>query len=444
VTGKWVYCFLVAVLSHSVLVYPQTSQSESAASTLSTSKSDTKPPSAGSVEVNFPNFTSCTIAELQQIVPELKGLQAAPDQQKLADLLDEVGAKTLDIARNTPNLISQETVIEKRQYAGETRRDYDYLILAHTRGKIVDLDEYRVDLKSGEKFQTDEVMERASRGLAALQAGRLPAIQGFATSWIDFAPGSRGQTAYRYLGEQKMGGQRTLVLAYAQRRASVISPATFSYQGETVPMYLQGVAWVDPSDFRIVRLRTDLLSTLDAVPLHRMTAVIQFGFMQIQQLPPSLFLPREVTVTFTVGGSTWREVHKYSKYRLFHVQSRIVPTPSSQETTSVTQYLESFPGPQTYKDPHSGTTLYVETDGRHLAAISGDGKLLWVKDPFEEGHLDSYRTNKPQIVYIGPLSKFQSERPGVESDKFVAIRFNFSQSGLINVSSGDFQFLGQD
>lgn len=329
-TGKWVYCFLVAVLARPALVSPRTSQSKSTASTISTSKSDTIPPSVGAVEVNFPNFTSCTIAELQHIVSELKGLQPATDQEKLDDLLDDVGAKTLDIARNTPNLISRETVIEMRPGTGERRRDYDYLILARTKGNIVDLDEYRVDLNSGEKFQTDEVQEQSSRGLAALHGGRPPTMQGFATSWIDFAPGSRERTTYRYLGEQKMDGQRTLVLAYAQKPASVRSPATFSYQGETVPMYLQGMAWVDPSDFRILRLRTDLLSTLDTVPLHRMTSVIQFGFMQIAQLPAPLFLPREVTVTFKVDGSTSREVHKYSKYRLFRVQSRIVPIPSPQ------------------------------------------------------------------------------------------------------------------
>ena len=327
-TGKWVYCFLVGVLVHPTLFYQRTSQSESTASTISASKSDTIPPSVGTVEVNFPNFTSCTISELQHIVSELKGLQPATDQEKLADLLDEVGSKTLDIARNTPNLISRETVIEMRPGTVETRRDYDYLILSRTKGTIVDLDEYRVDLNTGEKFQTDEVLELAGRGLAALQFRRPPTTQGFATSWIDLVPGSQKRTTYRYLGEQKMGGQRTLVLAYAQKPASVRSPATFNYQGETVPMYLQGVAWVDPSDFRILRLRTDLLSTLDTVPLQRMTAVIQFGFMPIAQLPAPLFLPREVTVTFKVDGSTSRDVHKYSKYRLFRVQSRIVP-PSS-------------------------------------------------------------------------------------------------------------------
>ena len=115
--------------------------------------------------------------------------------------------------------------------------------------------------------------------------------------------------------------------------------------------------------------------------------------------------------------------------------------------TYVTHYLEPFPGPQVYKDPRSGTTLYVETDGRHVAAISGDGKLLWNKDPYKDAHVPSYRTEKPQIVYIGPVStSIPDARPfaGREPDKFVAITFNNSQFGLLRISSGDFDFIGQD
>src|SRR5438105_1881234 len=43
---------------------------------------------------------------------------------------------------------------------------------------------------------------------------------------------------------------------------------------------------------------------------------------------------------------------------------------TAQETTTyIGHYLEPFPGPQVYKDPNSGTLFYVETDGRHVAAI---------------------------------------------------------------------------
>ncbi len=117
---------------------------------------------------------------------------------------------------------------------------------------------------------------------------------------------------------------------------------------------------------------------------------------------------------------------------------------TAQETTTyVAHYLEPFPGPQVYKDPHSGTILYVESDGRHVAAISGDGKLLWNRDPFKDGHLTFYRTKKPQIIYVGPVSK-SNPRAVPEPDKFVVITFNSSQFGLLRVSNGEFLFLGQD
>jgi len=53
--------------------------------------------------------------------------------------------------------------------------------------------------------------------------------------------------------------------------------------------------------------------------------------------------------------------------------------------------------PLVYRDGRTSITFYVESDGRHLAAIDGDGKLLWVRNPFEDRHLCSYRTGRPVI-----------------------------------------------
>jgi hypothetical protein len=134
--------------------------------------------------------------------------------------------------------------------------------------------------------------------------------------------------------------------------------------------------------------------------------------------------------------------------RLLVVVLSMIWLGAAQETTTyVTHYLEPFPGPQVYKDPHSTTTLYVETDGRHVAAISGDGKLLWNKDPFKDGHLSFYRTKNPQIIYIGPVSKSRPNAgpyAGREPDNFAAITFNNSQFGLLRISNGEFKFLGND
>jgi hypothetical protein len=116
----------------------------------------------------------------------------------------------------------------------------------------------------------------------------------------------------------------------------------------------------------------------------------------------------------------------------------------AQETTTyIGHYLEPFRGPQVYIDPNSRTLFYVETDGRHVAAISGEGKLLWCKEPYRDAHVSFYRTEKPQIVYIGSAPK-SVHPPERQSSMFVSIAFNSSQSGLLRISNGDFELLGQD
>src|SRR5215469_11722295 len=77
-------------------------------------------------------------------------------------------------------------------------------------------------------------------------------------------------------------------------------------------------------------------------------------------------------------------------------------TASAQKTVTFIESWHDFPGPQVYRDVHTGTAFYVESDGRHVAAISRDGKLLWVRDPFKDAHLEPYRTDHAQIISIGP------------------------------------------
>lgn len=104
-----------------------------------------------------------------------------------------------------------------------------------------------------------------------------------------------------------------------------------------------------------------------------------------------------------------------------------------------------FSGPIVYREPQSGTLLYVETDGRHVSSISADGNLLWTTDPFEKAHLEFYRTRTPKIVCIGPTVTWKSRFPAPGNPReYVWIRFNSSQFGVLRVRDGYFQVFGQD
>lgn len=270
-------------------------------------------------------------------IPELRGLKPAHDQQQLSTLLENVGNRVDALFRKMPNLISHEQVLQSRNGSKATRQEFEYLILSHPTEKDVTLDEYRIDLHD-KTLQSDDVLNPAailSGGAAALadlerrsleassrNKGALPLSQGFANSWIHFYPANRPQASFRYLGVQNLDGRQTSVIAFAQTPAAVPSPAELHFEGQSFPIYYQGIAWVEESNSRILKLRTDLLSPLNAVHLQRLTAEVYFGESRIAQ-NDVLWLPQRVKVTVAVNGDVFEEQHFYSGYRAYGAETKI-------------------------------------------------------------------------------------------------------------------------
>ena len=293
-------------------------------------------------EIKIPNFTSCSITDIRGVVPELGHLKPVDDQSQLRALLDKIGDKTVDVARKTPNVISDEAVVSDDGGA-RTQKKFSFLVVQHPLGSTaVVFDEYRVDAASGQKFQSEDFekeitsnagsaatssLDLPSMNQAGQQPDAAPRSQGFVNDWLYFYPTNRKQSDFRYLGQQKMDGHQTLVVAFAQKPAMVRIPAMIGFQNKALPIYMQGVAWVDASDFRIVRLRTDLLSAPSGVPLRELTADIQFAQIAVAELASPLWLPRQVVVETNLAGMTHRETHTYSNYRLFRTRSKIILNP---------------------------------------------------------------------------------------------------------------------
>jgi hypothetical protein len=102
--------------------------------------------------------------------------------------------------------------------------------------------------------------------------------------------------------------------------------------------------------------------------------------------------------------------------------------------------------PFTYVDPATRIIFYVESDGRHLSAIAPDGKILWARNPYIDIGSHHYRRNE-QIVHLGPLSATYTrhmQRERKNPGPFIAIAFDSTQFGAIDVRNGDFSNLGQD
>ncbi len=283
------------------------------------------------IYVNSINFSSCAMPELLRAVPELHDLETGHIDD-LNSLLNKVGAKITEMYRKTPNLIAHEDVLETEPNHPPTHRHFSYIILSHPNKDVVTLEEFRMDPQGGalegseltQKPSAAALSELRTRSLkaSAREPGALPLAQGFANMWTNFYPNNRALSVFRYLGRQKIDHHQTLVVAFSQKPEMVLMPGKLQYQDKVVSLFFQGIAWVDEADFRIVRLRTDLLSSPVGVPLYQLTAEINFMDMPVGGLG-MLWLPHQVEITSDLNSLMLKDRHTYSDYRLFGVKSRI-------------------------------------------------------------------------------------------------------------------------
>jgi predicted esterase len=244
------------------------------------------------------------LPQLTADLPELLGLDPAPDQQPLAEVLKKTGEKSLDLLRRMPNVISNESVVTKVEPRGPTwHQKFEYLVLRHEGKGEVTLDEYRTD-----KDKT----------------GATPLSQGAANIWVLFHPANAVESRFRYLGRQRMDGHATVAVAFAQIPDKVRFPGRVELQGTSVPVLVQGIAWIDESDFRIVRVRTDLLAPRPDIRLQTLRSEVRFSEVRMAEVPDPLWLPQEATITWDFKGEVVQQLHRYSGFHLYRSKVKIV------------------------------------------------------------------------------------------------------------------------
>jgi hypothetical protein len=271
------------------------------------------------------------LPELKKTVHELAGLKLDPDQKPLPDLLAKVATTVDELLHRVPDLISDEAVTQT-QWSGVAQdsmtctgtgclgsggssvsdQNFNYIILTHpaASGRL-QLEEYRTK-RNGKPI---------SQGVGA------PAFQGFVAAWVLFSSLNQVESRFRELGQQKTDGHNTYVIAFAQVPGAVEQPGRIVTERGSIPMLLQGVAWIDQTDFRIVRLRTDLLASQPEINYQKQTSNIVFGPVHIAVLNSVLWLPQAVDAESEARGQFLREQHEYSKYRLYQAKTRIIATP---------------------------------------------------------------------------------------------------------------------
>jgi hypothetical protein len=230
---------------------------------------------------------------------------------KLPDL---VSSERVHISRSAASLLGSSS-LQEAQLRQSPSKEFNYLLLHRQNADgSTTLEEYRSDLRNRRVDLSDQ------------QQG-FPSSYGFAYAWLLFLPANQREAKFKYLGQQKIEGHETFVVAFAQDPDQVKIPCQFMSKGKPTPFFYQGVAWVDQLTFRIVMLHTDLLRPLSDVRLTQMTAEVFFQTAHIRGIDLDLWLPQQVLIISERGSQRFAELHEYSNYRLYRAKTRIVPAP---------------------------------------------------------------------------------------------------------------------
>jgi len=257
----------------------------------------------------------------------VRGLEPAKDQAQLTSILDAAGAKILELIKNFPNTSSLEAIHQEKLgrtggVHGEQNEKFRYLCMVPREAGQPGFVEYRADFSGNAA-----VPKGVSEGFML--------TTGFSSTTFIFHPLYRSESTFRFLGRQNVNGRNAFVVAFAQIPGKARINGNFQTGPTLATTLSQGLAWIDPDSYEILRLHTELLAPLPELRLRKETLNIDFNAVHFTHLQQALWLPKEVTVTLDWNGKVLRNRHEYSDFRIFNVEAseKVGEPKNSKDTT---------------------------------------------------------------------------------------------------------------
>jgi len=257
--------------------------------------------------------------------PLLHKLRSVENQDQLATILERVGQTVTTQFHDFPSVACDEEISETHPGPGSvdsdfmygvpmadadedtTRQKLHYIIVPWPGGDIPAFDEYRTDL-NGNPLNASSL-----RGFAMTSSK-------YASTCLYFSPADQHDSRFRYFGTQTIRERECFVVGFAQDPEKARRIDRFHTMGATFSLLSQGLAWIDPESFQILKINSWLLAPRKDIGIDSQSTTVDFYPFQPSGTERALWLPREVTVLLDFRGTKVRNTHRYSHYMLFRVE----------------------------------------------------------------------------------------------------------------------------
>ena len=262
--------------------------------------------------------------------PYLRKLQPAASQAQLPKILERVGQTVSLMMQDFPRIACDEVIAETRpghgqvEFMGDTPMTQPsdstdtqkikarYIVVPSPVGELPAFEEYRT--------KPDGTPLNASS-----LPGFIVTASKYASTCLYFSPADQHDSRFRLFGTQMVRDRECQVVGFAQDPEKARRIDRFHAYGATFGLLFQGLAWIDPENSHILRITTWLLAPRKQIGISSQSTTVDYYPVQPAGSQQVLWLPRDVTVLLVFGDTHVRNIHHYSDFKLFRVESTIKP-----------------------------------------------------------------------------------------------------------------------
>lgn len=179
---------------------------------------------------------------------------------------------------------------------------YDYLILLQQAGDDLMVEESRV-----------------LKGKAPKEGDRaLLTTAGFSTLQLILHPMFQSSYEFRDAGES--GPLRKLDFVHLRGHRS---PSVFQLKSREYPIEWKGSVWIDSASGAIARVDASLQAPMEDIGLYALSATVEYAPVRMAGAREELWLPRKAAVEAATQRQRWKNIHQFSSYRRFGVDTDV-------------------------------------------------------------------------------------------------------------------------
>ena len=224
-------------------------------------------------------------------------------------LLNGVGEHMAELVANLEKFTAKEQV-EHFTVEGETQRgspelrtfDYVVTVSQNAAGTFM-LQEYRNGKDDPDLFPV-HVATLGLPGLALL-----------------FHPELARDFTFVCEGLGQWGGQAAWQVHFAQRSDRPMRMRSYSVNGRTFHISMEGRAWIDPGSYQVMRLESELAKPIPDIGLAIENIAIDYALVQFRTQQVQIWLPRAAELYVDRRGHRFYRKHTFSDFRVFNVDT---------------------------------------------------------------------------------------------------------------------------